>query len=562
MNKFLLFLVMLPKALWRSLGADIEQLKWILSVKLKMDDRKPLGFSRPQAQKKPSKYTSALTVVVTFFTGIVYIFPLFGFKDTMLALFAFYSMMLVLLSFMLIMDFSSVLVDTRDKLIIFTKPVNDKTIFLSRMLHILIYFMRIVLPMSLPAWIVWGILKGWKGVIWFPIPLILLVFICLFVVLGCYLLLLRLAKPEKFKDIIGYFQIAFSIIIFASYYLLPRATDNEMLQQMTATQYPWIRYVPSYWLAACWTWVEPSAAKLAGTQWLSIAAVLFPLAAMWVTIKMLAPSFIKRISAIDGVEVHVPNMKKVKKGGNKVYYWLANVLNTTNASKAGFMLTWLQTARSRTFKMRVYPSFAYIFVYFFYILLSDNRPFAEVWESLPQSGTYLLLLYLSSFAIMNAINFVTISEQYKAAWVYYSSPVATPGHILGGAFKAMWVKYYLPFFTAIAVFVIYIWGFSVVLDILLAMVNVTMFALCILRVGYRHLPFSLAEQIKTSGAKTIFRVIFVFALIGGLGIAHHLIHFWWLKLLFLVLSSIFLWLVWDSYHNTNWKSIRMAEDAL
>jgi ABC-2 type transport system permease protein len=128
MNKILLYLIMLPKGLWKSLGADVIQLKAILAVKLKMDDRKPMNPARPQNNKKrQTKYKSTLAFVLNFFLGAMYIFPMVGFKDPFMGLFVFYTMLIVLLTFGLISDFSSVLIDTRDKLIIFPKPVNDRT---------------------------------------------------------------------------------------------------------------------------------------------------------------------------------------------------------------------------------------------------------------------------------------------------------------------------------------------------------------------------------------------------------------------------------------------------
>lgn len=563
MNKILLYLIMLPKGLWKYLGADVVQLKAILSVKLKMDDRKPLNMGRSQAsQKKKSKYTSTISFILSFFVGFMYIFPMFAFDDPYMALFGLYTMLTVLLTFGLITDFSNVLVDTRDKLIIFPKPVSDRTIFLSRALHIFIYFFRSVFPMSLAPWVVWGILKGWKGVLWFPLPMIFLTFMCLFFVMACYMLLLKLSKPEKFKDIIGYFQIAFSILIFTTYYFMPRITTSEMFRNFSIENVAWIKYTPTYWLAACWYWVEPTAAKLSGTGWLSILAVVTPFLMLWATVKFFAPSFIRKISVIDGVEVEAPKKKVKQNGASKLYIKLASLFNTTNAAKAGFSLAWLQTARSRTFKMRVYPGFAYVFVYFFYLFLNTNVPFSQILERMAETKSHLILLYMTSFILLNAVSNMNMTEQYKASWIYYSSPLESPGRIMGGAFKAMWVKYYLPFIIIVTGFVLYVWGAGAFLDIVLATVNVTTYVLVLMYVGNRYLPFSMPEQIKTKAGKTIIKMMFALVFMGGMGAAHYFIYFAWLKVLLTLLSFALLWTIWDSYINTSWKQLKIAEDAL
>ena len=563
MNKILLYLIMLPSGLWRRMGADVAQLKAILTVKLKMDDRKPLTMGRQQPNKKKKiKYASTVAFILSFFVGFMYIFPLIVFEDPYLKLFGLYTMLTVLLTFGLVTDFSNVLVDTRDKLIIFPKPVSDRTIFLSRVLHIFIYFFRSVFPMSLMAWIVWGILYGWKGALWFPIPLFFLTLMSLFFVMGCYSFLLKITKPEKFKDVIGYFQIFFSILVFTTYYMvMPQMRNQEVFQQFDIKTIAWIKYTPTYWLASCWYWVQPKAAVLAGTGWLSILAVLTPFIMLWVTVKFFAPSFIRKLSAIDGVEVEAPKKRVKQEGKSKLYISLANMFNRTSASKAGFSIAWLQTSRSRAFKMRVYPGFAYVFVYFFYLFLNTNVAFADLFEKMSQTRSHLFLLYMTSFILLNAVSNMNMTEQYKAAWIYYTSPLESPGRIMGGAFKAMWIKYYLPFVIVVTGFVLYVWGIGALIDVILATANVTTYVLILMYLGNRHLPFSMPEQMKTKAGKAVLKMLFAIIFMGCMGLAHYAIYFIWLKVLLTFISIALLWTIWDSYINTSWKQLKIAEDA-
>lgn len=592
-------MVMLPSAIWKKLGADIVQLRAILEAKLKTDDRKPISFGGNKAiersKKKKRKNSSGLTMLLSFFMGIIYVFPIIlVWLDPVMGLAVFYTIFMFFLVFTLITDFSNILVDTKDKFILFPRPVNDKTITLSRLLYVSIYLFRIVIPMSLPAWIVFTIAKGWVGFLWFPLPIFLSVFVVLLLVNGLYLLILKLAKPGKFKEAINYFQIAFTIIFFATYMLGTRMIDYANIDKVDFQVFDWARYIPSYWLAASWTWVEPSAKVLAGTKMLSILAIVFPVASLWVTIKYLAPQFAKNLTKSEDtgkpIEEKVKQVKVVNDGKKPLYHKLAKLLNRNDIEKAGFIMTWLQTARSRTFKMRVYPSFAYVPVYFFYFMFNNTG--ASIIDTIDglrdNTGAMTMLLYFTTFVILQALNFITMSDQYKAAWVYYATPVEKPGSVIAGAFKAMWVKYFLPFMLVIGAFVVYIWGIGAIVDILLAIVNITFFAVAITRISNRHLPFSIKEQIKDSGGKTVFRVIGTLGLIGGLGFVHYsiasvggmqkilesmrleqFINFTWLswlslalKLLFLILSSILLWVSFDSLKNTSWKTLKRSEEHL
>lgn len=596
MNKFILFLVMIPSGLWKSLGADNDQLRAILNVKLMMDNRKPLSFGNnrgmEQQKKKDRKYTVWLTMLLSFFMGLMYVLPIIiTIFDTVIGLAFFYTMFIFVFTFTLITDFANVLIDTKDKFVLFPRPVNDRTIMLSRLLYIMIYLLRLVIPMSIPAWITFGIIKGWKGALFFPLPVLLLVFVVLFLVSAMYIIMLRVAKPGKFKDVLNYFQIGFSIVFFAVWMISSRMINPEAFQSLEVATYDWVKYLPSYWMATCWAWIDSGAKVLPGTGWMSILAIVFPFVSLWATIKFLAPHFTRSLVASDNSNENKPVAKqgkvKTKKGEEKLYKWAA-MFNKNNASKAGFILTWLQTSRSRNFKMRVYPSFAYVPVYFFYILMSGNTSLTEVWEGLSEGTGYIGLLYLTTFVIMQAINYITMSEQYKAAWVYYSAPVDRPGEIIAGAYKAMWVKYFMPFMAAISFFVLAVWGAGVILDIILAVVNITLFSVVIMRLSNRALPFSKKEQIKDSGLKTIVRVLGTLLLMGVLAITHVALvglsspaeseftvdlsaffNTMWLtvisillKMVFLILSSVFMWLVFDSLKNTGWKSLQKAEQYI
>lgn len=565
MNRIFLSLVMLPSGIWRSMGADTEQLRAILEIRMKLDDRKPLALGRQRAQKKEMRNGVLLNMLLSFLTGVVYIFPLLSIRDRILGLTLSFSFFLFMLTFMLITDFSNILFDTRDKYIIIPRPVNDITIILSRLLHVFIYLFRIVLPMSLPLWAALAYNDGWRSALLFPVPLILMASIAVFTVNCMYLLLLKIVKPERFKDIINYFQIAFSVLLFASGYLsrsIMRVSGGiEELINLDINRYYWIKFIPSYWLACFWSLIG-FPVKLQGTQWFFIWAILLPVACIWLLVKYLSPQFTKAISGIDTVAAaeYTPATVIRKTKNNIFYQKLANLLNRDDVAKAGFMMAWLQTSRSRAFKMKVYPFLAYMPIYFVFLLTSDRHgSFKEAWDNLPESPSFLFLLYLSSFMLIRVMNYLTVSEQYKAAWVYYTTPVATPGKIMGGAFKAMWVKFFLPTFIIFASFILWVWGWATIVDVLLAMINVTLFAVCMMRVSFRDLPFSAQEQMNQGGSR--FLKSFIAMIIpSALGFSHFAaINMLWLKIIFMILSSILLWLVWDSYENTSWAVLRKTE---
>lgn len=596
MNKLLLFFVMLPSALWRSLGADTAQLRAILHAKLLVDDRKPLAFGGnrgpEKARKKDRKYTSVRTMLLSLFMGCIYLLPIgIVYIDATIGLSLFYLMFVFMLTFTLITDFANVLVDTKDKFILFARPVNDGTIMLSRLLYIFIYLMRVVIPMSIPAWVLFAVITGWKGALFFPFSVLLMVFLVLFIVCALYIIMLQIAGAGKFKDVLNYFQIGFSIVFFAVWMLSSRSMNPDAMKGITIANFNWAQFTPPYWMSVCWAWIDSEAVIIPGTAWTGVIAIFLPLVSLWATVKFLAPQFTRKLVMADNnnAETLVSETTPKKAGNVSSVQKLsarAAVFNKTSEGIAGFIITWLQTSRSRNFKMKVLPAFAYVPVYFFYTLSTGNHSLSETWHKLPQGHSYVGLLYLTMFVLMQAINYITMSEQYKAAWVYYATPVKTPGEVIAGAYKAMWVKYYMPFMLVIATFCIVIWGPKVLPDIVLATLNTTMFTVALMRISYRVLPFSKKEQMKDAGGRSFVRVMLSFILMGSLGLGHYVVASltnlregsnmdqWvsgivdpsWLniisltlKIVFITLSAILLWLAMSSLRETTWSSIKNEE---
>jgi len=559
MNKLLLWLVMLPSGLWRNIGADLTQLRAILHVKLLMDDRTPLQLGKP-ANKKSGKLYSLLQVFIFGILGFVFSFPLW-FTDTNLlpGFTLYYSFFLFYLWFALVVSFSNVLIDTRDHLILLPKPVSERTLLLSRMLHISIYLFRMILPMSLPGWIIAGAVLGWAAVLLFPVPLFLLVMLALFLVNGVYVLIIRLAGPSRFRDVLNTFQILFSILLFGSYYLLPKMMDTEHPDFLSLDHYTWARWLPSYWFAAIWHLLYPVRGALPGTSILAVLGLLMPVTAIWVTIRKLAPKF---TTALSGPEAALPlKLSGTKKQKHPLYRRLSRMINRNREAQAGFELTWVQTARNRAYKMRVYPTLAYVPIYFVWMFFNRSaKKDVGFLEIISGSQVYLVLLYLCTFALVTAVTHVLYSDQYKASWVYFAAPVAVPGRIMTGAFKAIYVKYYLPFAFVISTFVLAAAGWKTLPDIIIAQINILIYVLLSVRTGVRALPFSLKEMMKQQGGRNMLSMFLVFLVMPVLGFAHFLtIKFWLLRFIMYPLVIILFWMLWDSYKKTGWNTVMRAD---
>ncbi len=570
MNKLLLKLVMLLTPLWRNLGADIVQLEAILKMRLLMDDRKPIGMGRTSNAKKEKKQLrngSLLSAFLYFVFGIIYMGPIVGYTDRIYGLTIHFTVLFVLLTMTLVSDFSNTLFDNRDKMIIAPRPIDDRTILLSKMLHIFIYLVRMIIPMTLPTVIALAFIDKWYSPVFYYIPLVLLIFMTLFFVNVIYLLILNIASGSKFKDILSFFQILSSIFLFGLIYLRQNmmfgADGNQTIDYQSLK---WVKFIPTYWFASMWQWL--GVPNFFHTPFfISLLGLIVPIILMTIFIKVLAPRFSARISEIDINEssqsVPVAKVKSNSKTGKRLYERLADVFCKDDESKAGFMLTWIQTSRSRTFRLRVYPSLATTPIYFISIIMARvNKAGStqEVIERLSHSRLVCIFLYLSATALISALNFIVLSESYKASWVYYATPINTPGKVMDGAVKAIIAKIFIPVYLVIGIVFASAFGISYLSNIVLAFLNILFFGYLIMYMGFRKFPFSQQEATRQKSGRFLRNLMGMFATLL-MGALHMLaFHILWFKLILIVLVGILVWMMQDSYAKTPWDVIKYEDN--
>jgi ABC-2 type transport system permease protein len=561
MNKFLLKLVMLFSPLWEKLGASIPHLTIILQTKLMMDDRRPnaMMITRGQQQtKKDRKGGSFILFLISFLMGCFYLFVFSLGKDWILPMFVYCAAFMTMLALTLIADFTYVLIDVKDNYILLPKPVNDRTVLLSRLLHILIHVSKIVVPMALPGLIFLAVKAGVAGALAFILLIALLTLFSIFLINALYLVVLHITTPERFKEIINYLQIVFSVAIFAMYYLVPRLVNNATLKDVDLMQKKYLYLTPPMWFAG--GWVAVTEGKWSGAYiGLLAAELILPLVSLWLVVRVLAPSFNKRLGMMSGGVAEAP-VKAVNQGKRRGYRTLAKWFSKGKTEQMAFEVVWLLTGRSREFKLKVYPSLAYAFIYFAYwILGGGNGKPAQVWQNLPETRMYLVLLYMSCFAFVTAISNLVYSSKYKSAWVYYTAPLEHPGQVLTGAFKSAMVKFFVPYYLVICVFILWIWGPSVIPSLVLALVNITVVCLFFALMFLKKFPFSKELNMQQGNNKWVIGIVML--LVPGFfgGLHYFATYSTPVLYIFIVLSGILAWLIYSHYRDTGWVKIDQAE---
>jgi hypothetical protein len=533
---------------------DYVQLRAIVATKLTMDNRRQLVAYRRRSKAEPGNTFIMTLVFYSIFGGFVSL-AVVNIPSFVLSMIVFFTYIMVMVSMTLITDFSSILLDTSDNTIILPRPVDSRTLFAARLTHILLYLSQLALGLSLiPAIVVLVQHGGW-------ILLTFLVLIGLAIVTSVvmtnalYLLLMQVTSEEKLKSIINYFQIVMAIFIMAGYQILPRMIERIDIKTFDFVIQWWAFLLPPVWMAGTLEMIKYNVFDT-GHLGLAACAGILPVIGVYIVNKYLSPVFNKKIASLGGGTLQIePKRIGKSKSLSTILQWIT----TTAVERGTFELVYKVLGRDRKIKLKIYPSFGYIAVFGAILMMRSQEDFASTWANLPNTQYHLMLLYLTFMVLQVALYEVPYSDDFKASWIYFSAPLASPGDILTGTIKAIFVRLFLPGYFIISVFVLLVWGISAIDDIIIAFFNNMLMLMILASINKRHLPLSMAPDIRAQSGNLV-RSILTFLLIATLGASHYLLTLFTQKLYMLgvIPIQVFgLYLLLRAYKRTSWNQVTL-----
>jgi ABC-2 type transport system permease protein len=548
--KFILFIV---KTFLKK-DVDFEKLKIITETKLILDRRR-VRVSMKQKNNKEQKNQILATQIVYCFFGLIIGMVVLGAENIMLSMTVVHSYILFMMVMTLITDFSSVLLDTTDNQIILPRPVNSKTFFVSRLVHILVYLLQFTLALGLfPiifTFVALGVLVGIANII----AIFLTVMIAVFITYLMYGLILKFSNEEKLKDIVSGFQIVLTIIFVGGSQILPRFINYTGLSSIKMPIQWHTYFMPPLWMANALQSLQTLKANLPQVMMI-VMAIAFPIFMFWVMIKFLAPSFAKKMSALGNTGAETKSEEK-NALNNKlpISEKISPLVCSSNTERAGFEFTWKMTSRDKSFKMQFYPSLAYILVFAFVIMFKSGKDIGSTWMNLHNSKSYLGLIYLPLFTVSTAVTLIAFNENFSASWIYLSRPLYKPGTLISGALKTLIIKYLLPIFVPLLAFALYIWGYKIIDDFVFGFISNVFLFLVLTHINKSYLPFSMQPNMSQQTGKFLL-VMLNFLLIGVLILLHYFAtKIWWLPLALTPLPLVGCYFLLRTIQNYGWQKI-------
>ena len=496
------------RGVFTKMGIDYGTMETILRMKLTMDGRRvPTIFNDMRKQKDGNQFLKSLWIYGIY--GLMIIPFLFIGDQYMFQMSIVFGIMMFVLTTTMVSDFSSVLLDVRDKTVLQTKPIDGRTIAAAKLIHIMLYMFFITGAfIALPLLV--SLFK--KGIVFTLIFIIGLVFALLFIVVFTsllYFFVLKFFDGEKLKDIINYVQILLSVGVIVGYQIVIRSFSFVDLD-ITYTFNWWHVLLPPMWFAAPFELILNQNYSTF-TILFTLLAILIPLIAIFIYSK-LTTSFERNLDKLMG-----ESKNKNRKPHMLDELWM-KLICRSKEEKVFFRFTALMMKQERQFKLKVYPSFGFAIIFPFIFIFTElqTRSLADI-----SKGNTFLFIYFGSIMIPTIIHMLRFSANYKGSWIFKAAPLQNPNAAYSGTLKAFLAKLYIPVFLLLSIIFIWIFGFRIAPHLLAVLLGASVQTLLTYKfINAEPFPFMNSfETVQSDGSMKLF----LLSLLTGLFVVAHLI---------------------------------------
>ncbi|MDX8044431.1 hypothetical protein SH601_00390 [Gracilibacillus sp. S3-1-1] len=531
MNEFMLLKVLDKlQPLFTKMDIDYPVMRQILQLKLTMDTRRVPTIFNDSNNKSGNQFLKSLAVYALM--GLMLLLFIFG-DNYLMQMSIYYAVVMFILMTSVISDFSSVLLDVRDKMILHTKPVNERTINCAKVLHITFYLVQLTIAFTAISLVV-GLVQ--HGIVFFLLSLLILVFVNLLILIMVafsYIFILRYFDGEKLKDIINYMQILLSVSMIVGYQLVIRSYNHVEFSTTFSFEW-WQLFLPPFWYGAIYQLVLADGPFSSQIILLASLGVIVPIIALLIYIQLI-PTFERNLEKL------MSNNGQNKRAS---YWWSRlweKVVIWNHEEKVVYRFAVSMLKNERDFKLKVYPLVAMSFVFPFIFLL--NSVSFQTEGELGASNNYFWF-YFSLLSIPTSVLMLKFSENHRAVWIFRASPMTNKKIVERSVLKAYFVRLFLPVYLLVGGAFCYIFSMRIAL-FLVAVLLATLFWIKISSIVYFQGAFPFSEEYKGSQSLESVKAIILMIGMGLFALIHYLIIFsdmyHTIFIVLLILANIILW---------------------
>ncbi len=517
------------KKVFQGLGIDYEILRNILKTKLTLDSRRAPAINTNERKKDEGKTSLLKGYLLHLIFGVFLAFLIYFIKDHMIRMMYFSGVFFFMTTMYLISDFSFVLLDTKDKNILMTKPVDSRTVSLSKVLHILIYMFRLNAFIAGPSLVA---MVMTNGVLVIPILLleILLMDLLIFLVTAfIYLLVLRFFDGELLRNIINIIQIFLTILVTVGYQIAIRMIDFTSFQNMSYSFQPSHYLNPIIWFGA------PFEIVFNGGK-----PYLYVFTALIVIVPLV--SFIIYLNLSKEMETLLLKLEgegKERPAKHRFEKIIGLILNKNEVTKQAFHFSNAMFRSDRSLKLKIYPTLS-SGILIPLLMIFNTRMGVQEYET---TGYEYLFLYFNLLIFTSVFYLMNFSSAWKGSYIFVSSGFKNMGSLYRGLLKAMAYKFFIPLIILNGLVFTLIFNFIFTLDILILLLASIVMMPFIGKI-YLESPFSkpLDESNQRGSFEKLLLTMGLVAVFTGLHFFSHFINMGgWIYLALLIVAIPISW---------------------
>ncbi|WP_440896571.1 hypothetical protein ACS127_00765 [Amphibacillus sp. Q70] len=517
--------------LYRLLGVDYQTLRLIIGFKLMMDGRRVPTIMSNDRQKPNALLTPFVKSLLLYaFIGLLLIpFLIIG-EYFYFQISIVFAMIMFILTTSMISDFSSVLLDVRDKVVLDTKPVDQRTISLAKFTHVVIYMTQLVGALLLIPFVVGSIYHGILFSLLLLLSLILMSIFCIVMTALFYIVILKFFDGEKLRNLINYVQIFLSIALVFVYQFIGRSF--ELIDMSFSIDWQWWHLLlPPLWFGSLFEMVLLNNNQL-GMVVAACFALVVPVLSLWVYFKLM-PSFEQNLAKL----LNASSAKKAKK--HRISQTIAKWICHDQQEFAVFGFAQAMFNRERDFKLKTYPTLGISIALPIFMLVMMAFDGFEINQNINYLYGYFALLNIPTVVYM-----LKYSAKEKGSFIYQVLPVKEESLFYRATLKAFLVQLLAP----VMLFLLIIYLFFMGPMALVHFPVIFLIACALTPISYRIMnngryPFLESfAVIESANAGMMMVMMFV---IGILAFIHHLVFlFPYVVFLYVLLLCVINWFAW------------------
>jgi ABC-2 type transport system permease protein len=421
---------------------DREQLRALFSAGIKLDVRASRAM---HGRTKIPPLIIALFVYAMMSTVLA--FALVGQNDPFVFSLFTISAAMFMTGLMVVMEYSTVVVNPDDFDIMAHRPISSKTYFWAKVGNLLFFVVVTAGALTLPAAIIGATMLA--GPLFVPVYLAAGLSAAIAVAglaVLLYSIALRIWSYDKFTSFITYLHTAATFVLVLGYVFLPRALAGDATVPYVQRG-DWVFAAPPAWFAAATQLALGSGT--AQDALLSLMALGATVAIILAAANTISLDYSRKLSEL-AASSRESETTRTAKGFVGPLRRLGLRLCRTDAERAGFTLLAAYMRRDKKLRARIFPAFGLPLAAYVAGLLVG-----EITDPLKSGGDSVGLLQILGFYSMFVGFFfasgITQSDQWKASWLFYAAPLGDRAQVLTGARKFVVTQFLIPFFVVLFV---------------------------------------------------------------------------------------------------------------